>query len=58
MFGIRLSMASGFAVRHLADVPDGRDASKHSIDFDFDQMIEIDEAAGFSHRGDRADTEE
>jgi hypothetical protein len=51
-------MASGFAVRHLADVPDGRGSSNHSIDFDFDQMIEIDEAAEFSHRADRADAEE
>ena len=58
MFGTRLSMASGFAVRHLADVPDGRGSSNHSIDFDFDQMIEIDEAAEFSHRADRADAEE
>jgi hypothetical protein len=33
-------MASGFAVRHLADVPDGRGSSNYSIDFDFDQMIE------------------
>lgn len=48
-------MASGFAVRHLADVPDGRGSSNYSIDFDFDQMIEIDGAAEFDHRVDRMD---
>ena len=51
-------MASGFAVRHLTDVPDGRGSSNHSIDFDFDQMIEIDEAAEFDHRGGRVDSGE
>jgi hypothetical protein len=55
MFERHLSMASGCTVRHLADVPAGRGASKHSIDFNFDQMIKIDEAAEFDDRVGRLD---
>ena len=44
-------MATGFAVRHLSDVLDGLGSSADCVDFDFDEVIGIDEAADFNHRG-------